>query len=76
MDFMGDRLVSGRRFHTLNIIDDFNREYLAIEIDTSLPSESVIRVLERLCVQRGCPRCLRTDNGPQFLADRIDEWAG
>ena len=76
MDFMNDSLVSGRRFRTLNIIDDFNRECLSIEIDTSLPSERVIRVLERVCAQRGYPRRLRTDNGPEFLAAKIDEWAG
>jgi len=75
MDFMSDSLVSGRRFRTLNIIDDFNRECLDIEIDMSLPSERVIRVLERVCVQRGYPRRLRTDNGPEFLADKIGEWA-
>jgi putative transposase len=75
MDFMSDSLVSGRRFRTLNIIDDFNRECLAIEIDTSLPSERVIRVLEHLCALRGYPRRLRSDNGPEFLADKIGEWA-
>ena len=75
MDFMSDSLVSGRRFRTLNIIDDFNRECLAIEIDTSLPSQRVIRVLERLCALRGYPKRLRTDNGPEFLADKIDRWA-
>jgi putative transposase len=75
MDFMSDSLVGGRRFRTLNIIDDYNRECLAIEIDTSLSSERVIRVLERLCEQRGYPRQLRSDNGPEFLADKIGEWA-
>jgi putative transposase len=75
MDFMGDSLVSGRRFRTLNIIDDFNRECLAIEIDTSLPSARVIRVLDNLSARRGYPRQLRTDNGPEFLAERIGDWA-
>lgn len=75
MDFMSDSLVSGRRFRTLNIIDDFNGECLAIEIDTSLPSGRVIRTLERLCAQRGYPKCLRTDNGPEFLADKIGDRA-
>lgn len=74
MDFMSDSLVSGRRFRTLNIIDDFSRECLAIEIDTSLPSQRVIRVLERLCALRGYPRRLRTDNGPEFLANKFSEW--
>ena len=48
MDFMSDSLVDGRRFRLLNVMDDYNRESLAIEVDTSLPTLRVIRVLERL----------------------------
>ncbi len=47
MDFMSDALLSGRKFRTLNLLDDFNREALAIEIDTSLPAECVVRILEQ-----------------------------
>lgn len=75
MDFMSDSLVCGRRFRTLNIIDDFNRECLAIEIDTSLPAERVLRVLDRLGAQRGYPKQVRTDNGPEFLAAKLAAWA-
>jgi len=53
IDFMSDALWCGRRFRTLNVVDDFNREVLAIEIDLNLPASRVIRVLERIVVWRG-----------------------
>ena len=65
LDFMSDSLTSGRAFRTLNIIDDFNREGLWIGVDTSLPAERVIRVLEMLALWRGYPQQLRIDNGPE-----------
>ena len=74
IDFMSDCLEDGRRVRLLNIIDDFNRESLAIEVDTSLPSLRVIRVLERLITQRGCPANIRCDNGPEFISHKLEEW--
>jgi len=74
MDFMSDSLVDGRRFRLLNIIDDYNRESLWIEVDTSLPSLRVIRVLERLLEMRGKPLRIRVDNGPEFVSDRLRLW--
>jgi putative transposase len=74
MDFMCDSLVDGRRFRLLNIIDDYNRESLAIEIDTSLPALRVIRVLQRLIEMRTKPRTIRVDNGPEFISDRLQQW--
>lgn len=74
MDFMCDSLVDGRRFRLLNIIDDFNRESLAIEVDTSLPALRVTRVLERIIEFRGKPRSIRVDNGPEFISDRLHLW--
>jgi putative transposase len=59
MDFMSDSLVDGRKFRVLNIIDDYNRESLALEIDTSLPALRVIRVLARLVESRGKPNVIR-----------------
>lgn len=76
LDFMSDSLMSGRTFRTLNIIDDFNREALWIEVDTSLPSERVIRVLEMLVLWRGYPRQLRVDNGPELISHKLAAWAG
>ena len=74
-DFMSDSLACGRPFRTLNIIDDFNREGLWIEIDTALPSARVIRVLEYLADCRGLPDYLRSDNGPEFISKTLADWA-
>jgi putative transposase len=71
---MSDSLVDGRKFRLLNVLDDFNRESLAIEVDTSLPSLRVIRVLERLIALRGKPGNIRSDNGPEFISHRLEEW--
>jgi putative transposase len=75
MDFMSDSLVDGRKIRTLNIIDDCNREALAIEIDTSLSSKRVIRVLNKVIAQRGKPQMIRVDNGPEFTSKDLDLWA-
>ena len=74
IDFMSDSLVDGRKFRLLNVIDDFNRESLAIEVDTSLPSLRVIRALDQLIIQRGKPAHIRTDNGPEFISHKLQEW--
>lgn len=74
IDFMTDSLVDGRKFRLLNVIDDFNRESLAIEVDTSMPSLRVIRVLNRIIAQRGKPANIRTDNGPEFICYRLQQW--
>lgn len=74
MDFMCDSLVDGRRFRLLTIIDDYNRESLAIEIDTSLPALRVIRTLQRLIQLRTKPQSIRVDNGPEFISDRLQQW--
>lgn len=74
IDFMSDSLIDGRKFRLLNILEDFNRESLAIEVDTSLPSLRVIRVLERLIQQRGKPANIRTDNGPEFISHLLQQW--
>lgn len=74
IDFMSDSLTDGRRFRLLNIIDDFNRESLAIEVDTSLPCLRLIRVLDKLVAQRGCPATIRCDNGPEFISHKLEEW--
>lgn len=74
LDFMSDSFSDGRKFRLLNVIDDFNRQSLAIEADTSLPSLRVIRVLESLVAARGCPANLRCDNGPEFISHRLQQW--
>lgn len=71
LDFMHDSLYCGKRFRTLNIIDEGTRECLAIEVDTSLPAERVIRVLERLKIDRGLPKQIRMDNGPELISANL-----
>lgn len=68
LDFMSDALSNGRRFRTFNVIDDYNHEVLAIEIDLSLPSRRVIRVLERLVEYREIPKKIRMDNWLEFIS--------
>ncbi len=75
IDFMSDSLQCGRRFRTFNVVDDFNREVLAIEIDLSLPAQRVVRVLERIIAWRGYPGKLRMDNGPEFISVTLATWA-
>ena len=75
MDFMLDTLADGRPFRTLNIVDDFTRECLAIEVDRSLPGARVVRVLERLRAAIGLPQTIVTDNGPEFAGRTLDAWA-
>ena len=75
MDFMADQLADGRSFRTLNILDDFNREGLAIEVDFSLPSERVVRTLNRLIQWRGRPDAIRIDNGPEYISGTLQLWA-
>ena len=72
MDFMHDTLINGRKFRTLNIIDDYNREALQIAIDTSLNSERVVRELEQLVTWRGAPNRIRVDNDPESIASRLN----
>jgi len=74
IDFMQDSLWDGRKYRLLNVIDDYNREVLAIEADTSLPTVRVIRVLERLEITRGLPKMIRVDNGPEFISYKLDQW--
>ena len=65
-DFMSDALYDGRAFRTFNVIDDYNREALRIEIDISLTAKRVTRVLDQLILIRGRPERIRVDRGPEF----------
>ena len=75
MDFMHDQLSDGRSFRLLNIIDDFNREALAIDIDLSLPTERVVRSLNQVIEWRGKPKAIRGDNGPEYIGKTMTELA-
>lgn len=74
LDFVEDGLWDGRKFRLLAVIDDFNREVLAVEIDTSLPAARVVRALEWVRQVRGAPRRLRMDNGPEFISHKLEAW--
>lgn len=75
MDFVHDTLSCGRRFRALNIVDTHSRECLAVEVDTSLTGERVVRVLEQLRCERGAPQTIQVDNGSEFTGRKLDEWA-
>lgn len=74
-DFMSDMLYGVKRFRTFNVIDDFHREVVHIEVDTSITGRRLIRVFERLQRERGLPDVLRVDNGPEFLSGEFVSWA-
>ena len=75
MDFMHDQLADGRSIRLFNVIDDFNREGLGIEVDFSLPSERVIRSLDQIIAWRGKPKMIRCDNGPEYISAALFAWA-
>lgn len=75
MDFMHDQLEDGRSYRLLNVIDDFNREGLAIEVDLSLPAVRVVRALNQIIEWRGKPKQIRCDNGPEYISGLLATWA-
>jgi len=75
MDFMSDQLADGRKMRTFNVVDDFSRECLAIEVDTSICGARVARVLDQLIATRGRPARIVLDNGPEFTGKHLDRWA-
>lgn len=75
LDFMHDQLTDRRPFRLLNVIDDFNREALGIEVDFSLPAERLIRALEQIISWRGKPKIIRCDNGPENISGAVQTWA-
>lgn len=74
MDFMADRLMNGRRFRVLNIIDDYNREILRIEPYFSITSLRVISIIDCLVTENRKPLAIRVDNGPEFIAEVLKQW--
>lgn len=75
MDFMSDSLENGTKLRTFNVLDDYNREALTIDVDRSLPSKRVIRALEQVIEWQGKPAALRCDNGPEYISGELVNWA-
>ncbi|WP_395168600.1 DDE-type integrase/transposase/recombinase [Piscirickettsia salmonis] len=75
LDFMSDTLSNKRKFRTLNVIDDYNRECLLIEPAFSLPSMVVTRLLDQVAESKGYPEVIRSDNGPEFISSDFTKWA-
>ena len=73
-DFIEDRTEDGRKLKFLTVLDEWTRESPAIEVDRSITSKDVISVLEYLFAVRGAPQFIRSDNGPEFIADAIKKW--
>lgn len=75
MDFMSDALSTGRRYRIFNVVDVRTRECLVCESDTSLPATRVIDLLDQVSIERGYPRRIVCDNGPEFRSRAFDAWA-
>lgn len=75
MDFMSDALKTGKKFRTLNVIDDFNRACLGIVVGFSLPARRVTQKLEQIALIHGYPKIIRVDNGPEYVSKHFQKWA-
>jgi len=75
MDFMHDRLADNRAYRLLTIVDIYSRECVALEVAPRFCSDDVVNVLKRVCRERGLPKMIRCDNGTEFVAKPLDQWA-
>jgi putative transposase len=75
MDFMADNLADGRKIRLLTIVDNFSRECLALEVAAGFKGTDVAQVLTRIVGERGRPKFIRCDNGPEFVSKALDQWA-
>ncbi len=74
MDFQFDQTADGPHLKLLNVIDEYSRQCLAIDVDRSINADDVVRCLDRLAAQRGAQAYVRFDNGPEFIAHAVADW--
>jgi transposase InsO family protein len=74
LDFIHDRLVDGRQFKCLAILDEYTRECLTLQVNRGITGEDLLNELSRLMGRRGLPKCIRSDNGPEFIAIKVRNW--
>jgi putative transposase len=75
LDFMSDSLFAGESFRVLTMVDNFSRESLALVVAKGISGHRVVEVLQRIVRERGCPRSIQVDNGPEFTSRVLDQWA-
>lgn len=75
VDFVSDVMHGGRTFRVFSVVDSFTRECLALEVDTSMGSHRLTRVLDRIIQQRGSPLAVRSDNGPELTSRHLLAWS-
>ena len=73
-DFAMDATEDGRRLKMMPVVDEYSRECLALEVERSITSQEVVKTLDRLFTERGAPRFIRSDNGPEFIAQAVKRW--
>jgi putative transposase len=74
LDFQFDQTADGRQLKLLNVIDEYSRECLAIDVERSIDADGVVRCLQRLALERGAPKYVRFDHGPEFIAHAVADW--
>jgi putative transposase len=75
MDFMAEQLYDGRRLRVLTLVDNFSRESLALRVGQRFTGDDVVAVVEEVAAQRGVPKTIQVDNGPEFISKSVDLWA-
>ena len=76
IDFVHDRLSTGRAFRVLTVVDDFSRECIALEVDFSFSGERVARIFDRVALSRTLPATIKSDNGSEFTSGKLLKWSG
>ena len=76
IDFVHDRLATGRAFRAFTVIDDFSRECIALDLDFSFSGSRVAQIFDRIAMTRSLPATIKSDNGPELTSGKLLEWSG